>query len=226
MPSNYAHHRFGQQTFPLLPPHIQKTVRRFPQLYSLGLHGPDLFFYHNPFADTATGRLGQEYHLKSGREYFAEVCRRYRENPTEGALSYLCGLLAHYCLDSRCHPFVHEKTDHTPIGHTEMEVEFDRYLMVLDGIASPETEDFSPYFRLTRGECATVAEFYPPATAGNVHTAAWNLRIISKLLAMKNRKLLAAGISLFGEKIRQQMILSPAKQYCRQQIRSGLLTLL
>lgn len=214
MPSNYAHHRFGQQTFSLLPAQIQKTVRRFPQLYSLGLHGPDLLFYYSPFGETATGQLGKEYHQKSGLEYFTEVCRRYREEPSEGALSYLYGLLAHYCLDSRCHPFVHESTDHSPIGHTELEVEFDRYLMALDGIASPETEDFSPWFRLTRGECATVAGFYPPATAGQIYTAAWNLRCISKILAMKNRKLLGKGISLFSGKIRQQMIISPANHKC------------
>ena len=123
-------------------------------------------------------------------------------------------MLAHYCLDSICHPFVHEKTDTGPIGHTELEVEFDRHLMVLDGIASPETEDFGPWFRLTRGECLTVSEFYPPATAGNIHTAVWNIRCICKLLAMKNRPLLAKGISLFGDGIRQQMILTPANHKC------------
>ena len=127
---------------------------------------------------------------------------------------YLYGLLAHYCLDSICHPFVHLQTDTGPIGHTELEVEFDRHLMMLDGIPSPETEDFSPWFRLTRGECLTVSEFYPPATAGNIHTAVWNIRCISRLLAMKNRPLLAKGISLFGDSIRQQMILSPANHKC------------
>lgn len=214
MPSNYAHHRFGQETFRMLPPKLQKTIRRFPQLYTVGLHGPDLFFYFSPFWDTTVGALGKQYHQKSGREYFAEVCKMYRERPTEGAQSYLYGLLAHYCLDSICHPFVHLQTDTGPIGHTELEVEFDRHLMMLDGIPSPETEDFSPWFRLTRGECLTVSEFYPPATAGNIHTAVWNIRCISRLLAMKNRPLLAKGISLFGDSIRQQMILSPANHKC------------
>lgn len=214
MPSSYTHHRFGQQAFELLPPSLQKTVRRFPQLYTVGLHGPDLFFYYNPFADTAIGALGKEYHQKSGQEYFTEVCARYREKPTEGAQSYLLGLLTHYCLDSVCHPFVHEKTDHTPIGHTELEVEFDRYLLALDGVESPQTQDFSSYFRLTRGECLTVSTFYPPVTAASIHTAAWNTRLITKILAMKNRRLLAKGISLFGQTIRQQMILSPANHKC------------
>ena len=214
MPSSYAHHRFGQQTFDLLPPELQKTVRRFPQLYTVGLHGPDLFFYYNPFADTALGRLGPEYHRRSGRDYFSQVCAQYRQNPTEGALSYLLGLLAHYCLDAHVHPLVHEKTDTGPLGHVELEVEFDRYLMVLDGISSPETEDFSPWFRLTRGECLTVSAFYPPATAASIHTAARNTRLVTRLLAMKNRKLLNRGISLFGETIRQQMILSPANHKC------------
>ena len=214
MPSSYAHHRFGQQTFALLPPNLQKTVRRFPQLYTVGLHGPDLFFYYSPFFDTSLGRLGQEYHRKTGRDYFSQVCEQLRQSGTEGAMSYLCGLLAHYCLDSICHPFVHGETDTGPIGHVELEVEFDRYLMVLDGIAAPERENFSPWFRLTRGECLTVSQFYPPATAASVYTAAANTRLITKILAMKNRPLLAKGISLFGETIRQQMILTPANHKC------------
>ena len=147
-------------------------------------------------------------------DYFTQICRQLRQSGTEGARSYLCGLLAHYCLDSICHPFVHEKTDTGPLGHVELEVEFDRYLMVLDGIPSPETKDFSPWFRLTRGECLTVSLFYPPATAGSIYTAAANTRLISKILAMKNRPLLAKGISLFGETIRQQMILTPANHKC------------
>lgn len=214
MPSNYAHHRFGQQCFELLPSQSQKTIRRFPQLYTIGLHGPDLFFYYNPFARTAMGSLGREYHEKSGLEYFTEVAGRWHLHPTEGAQSYLWGLLSHYCLDSVCHPFVHEKTDHTPIGHTELEVEFDRFLMVLDGIDRPQTQDFSSYFRLTRGECVTVSEFFPPATAAAVHIAAGNTRLVTKYLAIPNRKFLQRTLAPFGENIRQQMILSPANHKC------------
>lgn len=214
MPSNYAHHRFGQQTFRLLPPQIQKTIRRFPQLYSIGLHGPDLFFYYSPFADTATGALGREYHKKTGAEYFTQACAHYRSHPTEGAQSYLWGILSHYCLDSVCHPFVREATGQSSIGHTELEVEFDRYLMTLDEIEQPQTQDFSSYFRLTRGECLTVSEFYPPASASAIHTAARNTRLITKYLAIPNRKFLQRTLAPFGDKIRQQMILSPANHKC------------
>ena len=214
MPANYAHHRFGQQTFELLPPKARKTVQRFHQLYTIGLHGPDLFFYYNPFMQTSTGSLGRKYHKESGQVFFSQVCQRIREHPTEGAESYLYGLLAHYCLDSVCHPFVNGEAAKGTLGHVEMEVEFDRHLMVLDGIESPETLDTSDYFRLTRGECATVSEFYPPATPANIHAAAWNTRLIVRFLAGKNRKFLKTLLAPFGETIQQQRMHSPANHRC------------
>lgn len=214
MPSNYAHQRFGRQIFDLLPSKAKTTVQRFPQLYAVGLHGPDLFFYYNPFAETSIGSLGKQYHRQSGQVFFTRVCAMLQQEPTEGARSYLYGLLAHYCLDSACHPLVHAQTDNGPLGHVEVEVEFDRHLMVLDGIESPETKSTGESFRLTRGECVTVSRFYPPATPASIHTAVLNTRLITRFLAGKNRRFLKAVLSPFGAVIQQQLMCAPANHRC------------
>ena len=52
MPSNYAHHRFGQDALKLLPLRQQRAIGRMQRLYDAGTHGADIFFYSNPFVRT------------------------------------------------------------------------------------------------------------------------------------------------------------------------------
>ena len=64
----------------------------------------------------------------------------------------------------------------------------ERRLLLLDGVKSPETFDMSKRFRLTRGECMTVAEFYPPATGANVSQSVKHLAWCTHFLASPNRQ--------------------------------------
>lgn len=165
MPSNYAHYRFGTQVLDSLPADVRRPIQRFRRLYDVGIHGPDLFLYHNLMSKTITGVLDGKFHHQTGRDYFTRVCKRLRQEPTEAGLSYLYGVLAHYCLDSVCCPFIFEQSSQRQVSPRELETEFDRYLLTLDGFDAPHTYDGSRHMRLTRGECVTVAGFYPPATA-------------------------------------------------------------
>lgn len=183
MPSNYAHYRFGARSIALMPPDIRRRVQRFRQLYDVGLHGPDIFFYHNIFLRDATVELGSKYHRQTGEEFFTRVCRNLRLEPNEAGLAYLYGVLAHYCLDSVCHPFIKEVSSKGEFTHPELETEFDRYLLTLDGKRNAHTFDCSPHMKLTRGECATAAGFYPPATEGAVNQSIKNMAFCVKTLA-------------------------------------------
>ena len=109
MPSGYAHYRFGTAFLPELPGDVRRTVQRFRGLYDMGLHGPDIFFYSGPLLKTNAGFLGIKFHEQTGRAFFSRVCRMTRMEKSEAGLSYLYGLLCHYCLDSVIHPFVAEK---------------------------------------------------------------------------------------------------------------------
>jgi len=186
MPYHYAHHRFGKLLLPQLPADARQCIQRFRRMYDMGLHGPDLFFYYNPLMKTAVGDLGGTYHKKTGQEYFPLACTAAK---SEAAQAYLYGLLAHYCLDSLCHPYVQKIVDIGEATHVALESEFDRYLMALDKIPSPHTYRMDKWMRLTRGECQSVAAFYPPATGANInrgfHLMAWAV----KYLAHPNRKL-------------------------------------
>ena len=185
MPSHYAHYRFGAKVIPLLPPQAQRSVRLFRRLYDVGLHGADIFFYHNIFVKDKVVALGSKYHGLTGEEFFTPICKHLRLEPNEAALAYLYGLLTHYCLDSTIHPFVREKTDDGAIGHIELETEFDRYLLQQDGKRQPNTYDCSPHMKLTAGECATVAKFYSTTPAA-VDASVRGMASTVKFVAMPN----------------------------------------
>ena len=48
MPSTYAHYRLGQQVRRELEGNERKIIEKYPQLYLIGLHGPDILFYYKP----------------------------------------------------------------------------------------------------------------------------------------------------------------------------------
>ena len=159
MPSTYAHRRFGEQVAPLLPLQARRSARQFRRLYDVGLHGPDIFFYHNILFKDRIVSLAKDTHALSGQAFFTGVCAKLRKEPNEAALAYLYGVLAHYCLDSVMHPFVLEQSADGKVGHTEMETEFDRFLLQLDRKRRGDAGD-AERLKLTGGECRTVSEFY------------------------------------------------------------------
>lgn len=184
MPSSYAHHRFGRELLPVLPPEVRQCIQRFRRMYDLGLQGPDFFFYYNPYFKTAIGELGKVYHRKTGQDFFPAACAAAT---SEAAKAYLYGLLGHYCLDSRCHPFVEQLAAIGEARHTPLESELERYLLLLDGEPAPERYDISKRFHLTRGECMTVAAFYPPATGGAVSHSIRSMASSLRFLASPKR---------------------------------------
>lgn len=184
MPANYAHYRFGKQVLPELPQNVQRSIQRFRRLYDVGLHGPDLFFFHNPFLPTQTGELGHQFHMLSGRDFFTRACA---QATSEGARVYLYGVLCHYLLDAACHPFINKIEETGQARHVALESEFDRYLLEADGKMPVHSWDHGKHIRLTRGECVTVAGFYPPATAGHVSWCVRFMAFSQRFLTRKNR---------------------------------------
>lgn len=196
MPAKYAHYRFGKEILPSLPSGVRQSIQRFRRMYDMGLHGPDLFFYYNPFMATATGSLAKKCHEQTGAEFFTQACTRAT---TEAARAYLFGLLAHYCLDSQLHPYVHKNVQSGAVRHTELEVAFDRFLLESDGLLPPHRQDLSRHMKLTRGECVTVSEFYD-TTPGAVWQSDRMMILGTRLLAGKHRQTLGKLLKKAGER--------------------------
>lgn len=213
MPAFYAHYRFGKQILPQLPADVRQSITRFRRLYDMGLQGPDFFFYHNPFFHTASHDLGSKFHKQSGQEFFTRVCA---QADSEAARVYLYGLLGHYCLDSICHPFVDKMVDSGEAGHESLEAEFERYLLTMDNMLPVYKLDLTKRIKLTRGECVTVAGFYPPATPGAVFQAVGFMALYSRYLNQKNRAKVEKQLTLIKKSLLDVLIPEePVTAYAR-----------
>lgn len=215
MPSAYAHYRLGFRTLSTLPPEAASVLRRSRQMYDLGLHGPDFLFYYNPFIDHRLGRLGSAIHAQTGREFFGRAARALKLRSDERAESYLFGVLAHFALDSTCHPFVEEMAGQEA-GHIEIETEFDRYLLTVDGRPKPHEERIYRHIRLkSRADAARIARFYPGVTEKQVQTSFSNMAWMGVMLTSPNtlvRNIIGSG--RLGNTVSESMMMPKPNPRC------------
>ena len=205
MPFTYAHYRFGTALLHTMPGDVTRTIQRFRGMYDVGLHGPDIFSFSSPLFRNSIRNLCIKYHELTGREFFPRACRCVRLEKSEAAAAYLYGVLCHYCLDSILHPIIANNAKELGIPQIEIEVEFDRFLLELDGRIPAHSQDLSPHLRLTPGQSDTIAKLYPPATGKNVLDSIKQMARMTKLLAAPEgprRALLEKSYSLLGKEFK------------------------
>ena len=93
-------------------------------------------------------------------------------------------------------------------------MEFDRYLLGLDGKTPAHTQDISEQFKMTRGECMTLAGFFPPATPANVAAALEKMTRWTRRLAKPNRGLANFLLKLTKGEFSHQMMPDHANHKC------------
>lgn len=209
MPSTYAHYRFGVQLLAAMPGDVRRTIQRFRRLFDVGLHGPDIFYFQTGLVRTGTFFMGVKYHEYTGKELFPRACRTVRLERSEAAQAYLYGLLCHYCLDARLHPLIRKGAGENGPSQLEIEAEFDRFLLELDGKVPPCAQDMSPHLKLTPGEWETVAKFYPPATSRTVRDSLQNMARLTKMMAVPEgakRTLMEKSLSVISKDLSHMMI--------------------
>ena len=142
MPNYYTHLRFGAQVLGRLAAPLRLRLEGERPAFDLGCLGPDPLFFYRPTLPSAVRREGVEMHKQSALPAF----QRLREALEEGqamAAGYAAGFLCHLALDSGCHGWVNWKAAHGPVTHLAIEAEFDRMLMVRDGL-DPRAGDYLP----------------------------------------------------------------------------------
>lgn len=209
MPAAYAHYRFGHQALTALSPELQKTVKAHARLFDAGLHGPDPMFFHNISRRDRVYELASRFHHIPGGVLFDGFCARLRhpEDPRETA--YLFGLLTHYALDSQCHPYIAGLDDAGTCPHSQLETEFDRFLLELDGEPLPHTRDLGAHLRLKPEELERMARFFPPVTAAQLSRCIRNMTWATRILSGRGllpRGILERIIPLAGETVRQHLM--------------------
>lgn len=124
MPGFRTHFIFGQICCKELKksPHardlrLYHLMKDFPEAYSLGLQGPDIFFYNIPSHLFHKHNIGIRMHAKDTLSMFHSLLslRGSIIDPTLQKLAdaYILGFIGHYTLDTICHPYIHYRTNKT-----------------------------------------------------------------------------------------------------------------
>lgn len=119
MPGFVTHHFFGYDVFRAVENKMLRyACSKFRSSFLLGLQGPDIFFNHVPALLHQDARnIGSFLHENRVNLFFdncfKELSKASREDK-KIILSYVCGFLCHYALDSSCHPFIYARTNYIP----------------------------------------------------------------------------------------------------------------
>lgn len=197
MPCAYAHYRFGQEVLPELPRLEREKIIPFKELFDMGLHGPDILFYHGLLLPDRVSRIGHDLHRQSGLKVFSDaagVVSAHRDNAMYAA--YLYGCLCHFALDSICHGYINDFAAKNGVGHNEIEMEFDRALMVGDGL-DPLRHDTAAHIAPTRRNCAVIASFYQGVELRDITRTLKNMGVALRLLTAPDKMKRAAILAAF-----------------------------
>lgn len=202
MPCAYAHYRLGQEVFKALPRELIETVSPFRELYDIGLHGPDILFYHSPVTPDRVTRLGHATHRRSGLEVFSEAAKVVSDHGGSPMYrAYVYGYLCHFALDCMCHGYVDRFAEERGVSHNEIEMEFDRSLETADGL-DPLTHDTASHIVASRRNAAVIASFYREI---GLREVMGSLRSMPKCLAtlrapdIRVRRVLLAAMRAVGK---------------------------
>ena len=187
MPTTYAHWRFGCDCIETLPDNLKEIVHSNRELFDIGVHGPDVFFYDLRHSDVVA--YGYETHFKDGRDFFERAVKVYKENDKDkdAMLAYLLGFLSHFALDSQCHGYVDRKKEVSGISHNKIEAEYDAHLMRIDGKAV-NLVNRSESLRPNKFTARIMARFFPFDEKTMLRTTRMHHLIISTLVCKSSFK--------------------------------------
>lgn len=195
MPCAYAHKRFADDVLQALPRQTREEILAFRELYDIGLHGPDVLFYHSPLTPSAVTRIGHGTHHISGRDVFAHAAKVLRAHPEPLYRVYVWGYMCHFALDCMCHGYVNRFSKDRGVSHNEIEMEFDRFLTISDGF-DPLRYDTAAHLVPSRRNAAVAAAFFTGVEAKDVMKSLRSMKFcLRTLLApdmLKRRAILAA----------------------------------
>ncbi len=168
MPSAYAHYRLGERVRNSVGKAEKRIIDAHPELFYIGLHGPDILFYYRPFKENPVSEAAHEMHRKTGRSFFSSadsVIRTGREK--DAHLAYIYGFICHFALDASCHAYINKKAAEGDFSHAEIESELDRELMVMDGL-DPVSHKLTEHIVSSKQNAEIISDFYRSITPGQV----------------------------------------------------------
>lgn len=195
MPTTYAHYSFGEQVRAQLNEDGKQAVREQLPLYLIGLHGPDILFYHKPLSKDHVKELGHEIHRQTGHVFFSNARTVLEKSEESGpARAYVLGVLCHFILDSECHPLV-RNMESRDLSHGEIETEFDRVLMERDRL-DPLSHRPTKHLESTLEYARTISKFYDGVSPAEIQESLKSMRFFLNLFVSPTKVKRAIVINL------------------------------
>lgn len=182
MPSTYAHYLFGERVAEKLSGGLAQKVAENKQLYYIGLHGPDILFYYKPLSKNDVNSLGYAMHDQIASGFFkraADMCRLTQNS--DAAEAYLAGFVCHYALDKACHGYIEKKIEVSGLAHSEIENEFDRFLIDYSG-GNLKSLDITAHITASAENAQIIAPFFENVTAKQVKKALNSMKFYNNML--------------------------------------------
>ena len=202
MPSTYAHYRMGQEVIQRLSEPDKKVIEQYPDLYNIGLHGPDLLFYYKALGRNHVNSMGFGLHKYPGRYFFeraAGILKKKRLEPAH--LSYVYGYLCHFALDVTCHGFVNGQIKDTGVGHLALETDLDRRLLLMDG-KEPMSTRVTGHLIPSSHSARVIRDFHPGITVEEAYKSIEDMVFYLNALISPGRLkrgLLVGGLKPVGQ---------------------------
>ena len=187
MPSTYAHYRFGQEVFQNLSFDMQNRIMPHMDLFNIGLHGPDLLFYYHPLISNPINQIGYGTHERSGRDFFDRAGKiLIKKKLSDAHFAYICGFICHFSLDRECHGYIDKKIAKSGVSHTEIEVEFDRRLLIHDGF-QPVNQILTKHIHPTMENAKVIKDFFSETSNKQILKALESIIYYNNILVVPNR---------------------------------------
>ena len=151
---------------------ISSSINQSHGAYIVGAQGPDLFFYDlmHLAITSKKDNIGSRMHTERTDNFFVNFIREMLKQKVwdEPAIkAYLYGLLTHYCLDARVHPYVYSRTTlpsrsrqamkDSLAAHCQMESDIDELLYHERFHQSISTAKRSQFMDISSDEIRTIA---------------------------------------------------------------------
>lgn len=140
MPGFVTHYVFGVNAYKKLSnPDIKRIIKARHNVFSLGLQGPDIFFYFMPSSLGFKPNIANIMHKKRTGEFFRSLIDGVsifdRKKDYEIAYTYIQGFMGHYLLDTNLHPYVYSRVGTSvskqTLGiHFGLETDIDREVLM------------------------------------------------------------------------------------------------
>ena len=202
MPGTYAHFKLGEDVRNMVSPKVALIIDEYPEVFYIGLHGPDLLFYYNALTKNKVNTIGFGMHEIAGEVFFKKAAEIIRQSGYDMAcFSYILGFLCHFALDVTCHGYVNEIVEQKIADHLGFESELERVLLLENG-KNPETAVLTNHLNASYKNAQVIQKFFPKLTVKEVEKCIKDMKFYLNMLIPKNnvkRGILCGALKAAGQ---------------------------